>query len=334
MFVLIRENMNGYAMIRIDSIEDYLRLFEQPGWEKTSHSNGYDCRLGAGTGNGSVKVYGDPRQFYYIKADFSYSTDTVCLFSVEEPYIEISNNVEDTFLGDDACSRDLIAEHGLNCHVNVGSLRVSQFFPAGTRFWKESLVAREGLLREQIPAGMEEELFDMAGALSSGGIADPRIAVLFKQLGAFPLHADYGSAYLKAKVFEAVALLRDKTATIQWDKATLSPAEVNRLKKAIFFLKEQYDKPLSIAYLTTRFEMNRNKLQAGFRTLTGYAVHEYLLNIRVQEAVSILVSSDTAVPEIARRVGFGTVKSLYDAFSKFLGAPPNYVRKALRMRLA
>lgn len=330
MFVPIRENMNGYAMIRINSIDDYLRLFDQPGWKKTGSGSGYDCRLGDGVGEGSVKVYGVPQQFYYIKADFSYSTDTVCLFSVEEPYIEISNNVQDTFSGDDARPQDLIAERGLNCHVNVGSLRVSQFFPAGTRFWKESLVAREGLLREQMPTGREEALFAMAGALSSGGIADPRIAVLFKQLAAFPLHADYGSAYLKAKVFEAVALLRDKASTIQWNKATLSPAEVSRLKKAIFFVKEHSDKPLSIAYLSARFEVNRNKLQAGFRTLTGYAVHEYLLNIRVQEAVSILVSSDTAVTEIARRVGFGSVKSLYDAFSTFLGAPPNYVRKALR----
>ena len=317
-------------MIQINTIEDYLQLFEGPGWEKTRSGNGYSCRAGPDIGKGGVKIYGDTKRFYYIKTDFCYAADHVCLFSVEEPYIEISNNWEDAVTLDGTGVKNLIAGRGLNCHINLGNLKVSHFFPAGTRFWKEALVVREQFLQEQMPTFIEEKLFDMAGAIRSGGIADPRIAVLFKQLGAFPLNAGYGQAYLAGKVYEAMALLQDKANQVQWDKATLSPAEVNRLKKAISFIKKHYNKPLVIADLTQQFELNRNKLQMGFHVLTGYTVHECLLNIRVQEAMTLLATSDGTIPEIANSVGFNSAKSLYDAFFKFLGIPPNYLRKAMR----
>ena len=317
-------------MIQINTIEDYLQLFEGPGWEKTCSGNGYSCRAGPDIGKGGVKIYGDTKSFYYIKTDFCYAADTVCLFSVEEPYIEISNNFEDAVTLDGTGAKNLIAGRGLNCHINLGNLKVSQFFPAGTRFWKKALVVREQFLREQMPAFIEEEMFDMAGAIRSGGIADPRIAVLFKQLGAFPLNAGYGQAYLTGKVYEAVALLQDKANQVQWAKSTLSPAEVDRLKKAISFIKKHYNKPLGIADLTKQFELNRNKLQVGFHALTGYTVHECLLNIRVQEAMTLLATSDETIPGIAKSVGFNSAKSLYDAFCKFLGIPPNYLRKAMR----
>lgn len=317
-------------MIQINTIEDYLQLFEKPGWEKKRSGNGYTYRVSPDIGKGSVKIYGNTKTFYYIKADFYYATDHVFLFSVEEPYIEISNNLEDAVTLDGTGAKNLIAGRGPNCHINLGNLKASQFFPSGTRFRKESLMVREQFLREQMPTFIEEEMFNMTRAIRSGGIADPRIAVLFKQLGAFPLNAGYGQTYLAGKVYEAVALLQDKVNQVQWDKATLSPAEVDRLKKAISFIKKHYNKPLGIADLTKQFELNRNKLQVGFHTLTGYTVHEYLLNIRVQEATTLLATSDRTIPEIAKSVGFNSSKSLYDAFFKFLGIPPNHFRKALR----
>lgn len=317
-------------MIQINTIENYLQLFEGPGWEKNSSGNGYSCRASPDIGKGNVKIYGDTKRFYYIKTDFCYATDNVFLFSVEEPYIEISNNFEDAVTLDGTGIKNLIAGRGLNCHINLGNLKISRFFPAGTRFWKKSLVVREQFLREQMPGFIEEKMFDMAGAIRSGGIADPRIALLFKQLSAFSLNASYGQAYLTGKVYEAVALLQDKVNQVQWAKSTLSPIEVDRLKKVISYIKKHYDKSLSIENLTKQFNLNRNKMQVGFHALTGYTVHECLLNIRVQEAMTLLSTSDRAIPEIAKIVGFSSAKSLYDAFFKFLGIPPNQLRKAMR----
>lgn len=320
----------GAIMIPINTLEDYLQLFEKPGWEKTRSGNGYICRPGPAVGKGSVKIYGDIKTFYYLTIDFSYAADNVFLFSVDEPYIEISNNFEDAVVPDLAGIKNLIAGRGLNCHVNLGNLKMPRFFPAETKFQKEALVVREQFFREQMPGFIEESMFDMAGAIRSGGIADPRIAVLFKQIHAFPLHAEYGKTYLAGKVYEAIALLQDKANQVQWGRAALSPAEVGRLKKVISFMKAHYNQPLSMPDLGNRFELNRNKLQMGFHILTGYTVHECLLNIRVQEATALLTFSDRTIPEIAESVGFGSAKSLYDAFSKFLGIPPNHFRKALR----
>lgn len=319
-------------MIQINTIENYLQLFAGPGWRKKTHGgNNYNSyRAEPKIGKGGVKIYGDPHKFCYIKIDFCYTSDIICLFSVEEPYIEISTNLEDAIILNDAGNKNMVAEQGLNCHINLGNLKVSQFFPAGTKFRKESLVIREQFLREQMPTFIENEMFTMARAIRSGGIADPRIALVFKQLSTFPLNADYGQSYLAGKVYESIALLQDKVNQVQWDKPTLSPAEIERIKKTIFFIKKHYNKSPNITDLAKQFQLNRNKLQAGFHALTGYTVHECLLNIRVQESMTLLAASDMTIPDIAKNVGFNSAKSLYDAFYKFLGIPPNYLRKVMR----
>ena len=315
-------------MIQINTLEDYFSLFETPGWDKKQSANCITYCPSPEVGKGIVKIYGDIDTFLYMKMDFCYTTDTVFLYAVEEPYIEISNNMEDTVLNN-ADHKELISQRGPNSHVNSGTLKAVQYFPAGTRFWKEALMIREQFIREEMPEFLKDDMFRMVSTLHPGEIADPRLAVLFKQMNAFPLDTDYGKTYLLGKVYEALALLRDKANQVQWYKAALSSAEIERLKKSIFFMKKNYNQPLSTEDLSKRFELNRNKLQVGFHALTGYSVHECLLNIRVQEATLILSVSDKTVPEIAAAVGFNSAKSLYDAFVKFLGIPPDQFRKAI-----
>ena len=316
-------------MIEIHTLEDYIGLFDTPGWNKKQSDNCTTYTPSPAVGKGTVKVYGDVHRFFYMKMDFSYTDDTVFLYAVEEPYIEISNNREDVVLNPPH-QKEMLSPRGPNSHVNAGSLKAVQYFPAGTHFWKESLIIREAFLRETMPEFLAGDLFRMASALHPGEIADPRLAVLFKQMNAFPLDVDYGKTYLLGKVYEAMALLRDKANQVQWYKAALSPEEVARLKQAIHYMKQHYDRPLCTADLSERFALNRNKLQVGFHALTGYSVHECLLNIRVQEATLLLSVSDQPIPEIAATVGFRSGKSLYDAFVKFLGVPPDQFRRAIR----
>ena len=159
------------------------------------------------------------------------------------------------------------------------------------RFWKESLIIREKFLKKQFSTFLEKEMFTLATAIRPGEFADPRIAVLFKQLNTFPLHTDYGQTYLTGKGYEIIALLQDKASQVKWNKAKLSPIDIKALKNAITFMKTNYKQPLFIPDLTKLFKLNCNKLQAGIQALTGYTVHECLLNIRVQEATALLATT-------------------------------------------
>lgn len=313
-------------MVRIDSIEGYLRLFEGPEWSKTSIGEGYDCRLGDEAGHGNIRVFGNVESVCYLEMDFCYSSDMAFFFSVEEPYVEISVNL-DAADSKSPDGRRLKVERGANCHVNLGDRKALRVFPSGTRFRKGSLVIRERFLRERIPGFLGERMADTATGARPGRTADPRIAVLAKQLGHFPLHAPFGTIYLEAKALEAVALLQDGAARAWPSKPK---EEVEHLRSAVMFAKMNYREDLRIQDICERFNLNRNKLQEGFLLLTGLTVHELVLSVRVQEASFMLADSDAPIPEVARRVGFGSAKSLYDAFAKFLGTPPGQVRKALK----
>lgn len=67
----------------------------------------------------------------------------------------------------------------------------------------------------------------MVNILRPGEIANPRLAVLFKQMNAFSLDTDYEKAYLLGKVYEAQTLLGDKKASYTGTRLFFLPLRLN-----------------------------------------------------------------------------------------------------------
>ena len=69
-------------------------------------------------------------------------------------------------------------------------------------------------------------------------------------------------------------------------------------------------------------------LAQGIRMeLTGTNVSDYLQNVRVEKACSLLRATDMKVTDIAAQVGFKDMKFFYDVFKKIKGKTPGDFRK-------
>ena len=73
-------------MIEINTLEDYLQLFEKTGWEKTVKGNCKQYQLNRNRGRGKVEIYGNTDELYYIKINFSYADNQVYFFSKRALY--------------------------------------------------------------------------------------------------------------------------------------------------------------------------------------------------------------------------------------------------------
>jgi transcriptional regulator GlxA family with amidase domain len=100
-------------------------------------------------------------------------------------------------------------------------------------------------------------------------------------------------------------------------------AELNSLDSAIAFVKDYYYKPLTAADLGDQFGLNVRKLQAGFKRRAGATVHEYILNLRLENAKSLLSDPDEPIKAVANKIGFKSHSHFGQAFKDRFGITPH-----------
>jgi len=97
-----------------------------------------------------------------------------------------------------------------------------------------------------------------------------------------------------------------------------------KIQRARDILMQQFDRPLTLAYLCMAVGTNECKLKEGFRTLFGTSVHRMLTDIRMQKARELL---ETGLPAkaVAWRVGYQHPASFSTAFVRYYGRVPKPV---------
>lgn len=313
-------------MYIIESIESSLALLCQNFKLTKNYLRGITYKMNPVLGSGTIKLYGHIHDVYYIEIDVVFKEEHYRRFAVTEEYIEISNNFKSKIALGQENNHLLEAENGINCYVNMGETKLIQHFPAGTQLKFNALVIRSSFLKV-LPNIDEKKLYQLAPLIKTGGFNDTQHTLMFEQLKLFPLATDYGHLYLMGKAYETIALLEDKLNQMKWSAFAYTSYDLEILKKAIRYVNTNAHKNLSIPLLTTMFAINKNKLQSGFKVLTGLSVHEYLINIRTQHAMKLLQSSYDNMKTVSSQVGFKNEKSLYQAFNKNLGITPLKYKK-------
>jgi len=101
-------------------------------------------------------------------------------------------------------------------------------------------------------------------------------------------------------------------------------------KKAIpivQFINSHYMEPLSLNTLAKLFYMSPYYLCKVFKESTGFTCIEYLNQVRVKEAQTLLRRSDSNVTEVSEKVGFGSVSQFGRVFKEISGVSPLKYRK-------
>ena len=111
------------------------------------------------------------------------------------------------------------------------------------------------------------------------------------------------------------------------DNNNILSEEDTILSLILEYLNENYNENLTLEFITRKFSINRNKLNAIFLLNNGKTCLNYLMDLRIDMAKIILSNTQIPISEVAGRVGYPDSNYFTKIFKKQTGVTPSVYRK-------
>lgn len=106
-------------------------------------------------------------------------------------------------------------------------------------------------------------------------------------------------------------------------------AEKKDMNNIISYITENYNnKDLSLEYIATEFNTNPSYVSTFVKNNLKLGFHEYLTNLRVSEAKSLLLKTKMPISEIGDAVGFSSRTTFFRSFKQSTGVTPSEFRSS------
>jgi len=105
-----------------------------------------------------------------------------------------------------------------------------------------------------------------------------------------------------------------------------SPYDVECARNAINYIHRHHRERISPQDLAEEVGINKKKLQLLVQLLTGYTVHEYHLNTKIENAKSELADFSKLIQRIAKQQGFHSATHFNREFKKRTNMTPKQYR--------
>lgn len=105
-----------------------------------------------------------------------------------------------------------------------------------------------------------------------------------------------------------------------------------KIKQAIDYIQENYDKDLNMAVVSNHISMNYSLFSYLFKEYTGSNFVNYIKGIRMQEAKKLLEETDLRINEISAKIGYDNEKHFMRIFKASCGVSPSEYRKNAQMQ--
>ena len=93
-------------------------------------------------------------------------------------------------------------------------------------------------------------------------------------------------------------------------------------------IKENFENPaFDVTTLASELCMGRSKLYMQFKQITGLTPNEFILKVKLDEAMSLLNNCpELNISEISIRLGFSSPRYFSKSFKAFFGVAPQAIR--------
>jgi YesN/AraC family two-component response regulator len=99
------------------------------------------------------------------------------------------------------------------------------------------------------------------------------------------------------------------------------------IEEAAEYIYNHYTSQITLKEVAGRIHMSPAYFSRKFKAVTGFGYKEYLTNIRIREAVGLLLNTAKSITDIAVECGFGDGNYFGDAFKKIKGVSPRVFRR-------
>lgn len=150
---------------------------------------------------------------------------------------------------------------------------------------------------------------------------------LFRQLEEAQRSAEFGAGQLAELLCQQVLIhvnrdvLRSRTAQEERDSYRMDP----KVEEILRYIAEHLGEDLSVDVLANTFFLSRYYLMHRFKDVTGYTVHQYISQKRLQRAGE-LIRTGVPVMKAAEQVGFREYSTFLRAFQNTFHMSPREFR--------
>lgn len=125
-----------------------------------------------------------------------------------------------------------------------------------------------------------------------------------------------------------IAHYAGKTITESPVTEAINERDKELLAKCVNIIKENFENPaFDVTALASELCVGRSKLYMQFKQMTGLTPNEFILKIKLDEAMSLLKNhSELNISEISIRLGFSSPRYFSKSFKAFFGVAPQTVR--------
>lgn len=99
---------------------------------------------------------------------------------------------------------------------------------------------------------------------------------------------------------------------------------------ALEYIEEHYQEQIGLKQIADLVGMNTYYFSAYFKKNTGENFKDYLKKVRLEHAVSLMISTDKSVTEVAQAVGYPDVRTFSDVFQRVYNEKPSSYIKRVR----
>lgn len=93
------------------------------------------------------------------------------------------------------------------------------------------------------------------------------------------------------------------------------------------YIKHHYNESVKIGDLADFIGVNRSYLTSSFKKTTGCSPQEFLVNLRMDKAKSLLKKTDLSINAVAGAVGYTDQLAFSKVFKKHCGKSPRMYRE-------
>lgn len=139
-----------------------------------------------------------------------------------------------------------------------------------------------------------------------------------------PLQGNLKSLFVEGKILEVVALQLNDLKPAEKSKINLRDEEIFfEIRK---YLDENFKEEMSLRSLSRMFGVNEFKLKKGFKTLFQTTVFDYIHELKMSHARSLLLDEKMLVNEVAGTIGYKNPNHFSTAFKRKFGIRPTALR--------
>lgn len=225
---------------------------------------------------------------------------------------------------------DLLEMHGRR--YLLAMIALEPFLPCDMRQEDTDFRLHSQILRSEILKALPEGGICVSDSYENIVALAPSVEMACSDLEARLLGRLQEAIQVKPRAMRCVALVdlaQMYGLYVDWRTAQTEDGR-SRIQETVRYLEEHFADPaLNMTTLTNEFHISSSYLTRLFRRETGLTFLEYLIRLRIRQAIRFLDRTDMKIYEIAERVGYTSQHYFCTAFKQVLGVSPTEYRNYL-----